>query len=106
MRTRYAILASLMIFAIILAACRPAATPTTEAPRATPTSPPAPTPEKPAKLGVLTVLTGGAGFLGNEQLNAAKVIVAQFNAETGLNIEIVEVDDMLSPDAGKLGAEL
>jgi len=30
------------------------------------------------KLGVLTVLTGGAGFLGNEQLNAAKVIVAHF----------------------------
>ncbi len=100
MRTHTATLAGLMIIAVILAACQPAATPTAEPTvAASPTTPPT------VKIGVLTVLTGDAGFLGNEQLNAAKVELALFNAETGLNIELVEQDDMLDPDEGKLGAE-
>ncbi|HXW01037.1 MAG TPA: ABC transporter substrate-binding protein [Anaerolineae bacterium] len=57
------------------------------------------------KIGFAGPLTGGAAFLGQEQLNFAKVAVSLFNEETGLNVQLVEGDDMMSPDEGKIVAE-
>jgi len=105
----------LVVLSIALAACQPAATPTptqepTTAPPAT-EPPPEPTPTeevmepKVIKIGYVGPLTGGAAFLGTEQLNFAKVAVAIFNEETGLNVELVEGDDMINPDEGRIVAE-
>jgi branched-chain amino acid transport system substrate-binding protein len=57
------------------------------------------------KIGFLGPLTGGAAFLGQEQLNFAKVATQIFNEETGFNVQIVEGDDMINPDEGKIVAE-
>jgi branched-chain amino acid transport system substrate-binding protein len=57
------------------------------------------------KIGFMGPLTGGAAFLGQEQLNFAKVAVALFSEETGFNVQLVEGDDMMSPDEGKIVAE-
>ena len=57
------------------------------------------------KLGFMGPLTGGAAFIGVEQLEFAKVAVEIFNEETGLNVQIVEGDTMIDPDEGKLVAE-
>jgi len=112
MRKRYRILAELVALTLVLAACAGPAT--TQAPTSEPTAPPAteeptaePTEAEPTtiKIGIVTVLTGGAGFLGIEQRNMAKVTVDLFNEETGLNVELVEGDDMLSPDEGKIVAD-
>ncbi|MCB8945778.1 MAG: branched-chain amino acid ABC transporter substrate-binding protein [Ardenticatenaceae bacterium] len=119
----------LLIFSLMLAACRrapeeetvPAAT---EAPAETeeemapeeeetavePTEAPAEETEetmeeKPIKIGFLGPLTGGAAFIGQEQLGFAKVVVDIFNEEHGLSIEIVEGDTEINPDTGKIVAE-
>ncbi len=57
------------------------------------------------KIGHMGPLTGGAAFLGQEQLNFTKVAVEIFNEETGLNVEVVEGDTMINPDEGKVVAE-
>jgi ABC-type branched-subunit amino acid transport system substrate-binding protein len=57
------------------------------------------------KIGLMGPLTGGAAFLGQEQLNFAKVAIQIFNEETGYNIQIVEGDTMIDPDQGKIVAE-
>ncbi len=57
------------------------------------------------RVGHMGPLTGGAAFLGQEQLNFTKVAVEIFNEETGLNVQVVEGDTMLSPDEGKVVAE-
>jgi branched-chain amino acid transport system substrate-binding protein len=57
------------------------------------------------KIGVMAPLTGGAAFLGQEQLNFARVATEVFNEETGFNIQLVEGDTMLNPDESKIVAE-
>jgi branched-chain amino acid transport system substrate-binding protein len=57
------------------------------------------------KIGVMAPLTGGAAFLGQEQLNFAKVAVQLFNERTGFNVQVVEGDDMINPDEGKIVAD-
>jgi branched-chain amino acid transport system substrate-binding protein len=57
------------------------------------------------KIGFMGPLTGGAAFLGQEQLNFAKVATQIFNEQTGFNIQIVEGDDKIDPDEGKIVAE-
>ena len=56
-------------------------------------------------LGFMGPLTGGAAFLGQEQLNFARVAVQIFNEETGFNVQLVEGDTMIDPDQGKIVAE-
>ncbi len=81
------ILTALAAFAIVLAACGGA-----QAPQV-------------ISLGHMGPLTGGAAFLGQEQLNFTKVAVEIFNEETGLNVQVVEGDTMINPDEGKIVAE-
>jgi branched-chain amino acid transport system substrate-binding protein len=57
------------------------------------------------KIGFMGPLTGGAAFLGQEQMNFAKMAVQLFNEETGFNIEVVEGDTEINPDQGKIVAE-
>lgn len=57
------------------------------------------------KIGYIGPLTGGAAFLGQEQLNFMKVATQIFNEETGFNVQIVEGDDMINADEGKIVAE-
>lgn len=57
------------------------------------------------KIGFMGPLTGGAAFLGQEQLNFAKVVTQIFNEETGYNVQVVEGDTMINPDEGKIVAE-
>ncbi|MFQ5613834.1 MAG: ABC transporter substrate-binding protein [Anaerolineae bacterium] len=57
------------------------------------------------KIGFMGPLTGGAAFLGQEQLNFAKVAVELFNEETGFNVQVVEGDTEINPDQGKIVAE-
>lgn len=57
------------------------------------------------KIGYIGPLTGGAAFLGQEQLNFMKVATQIFNEETGFNVQIVEGDDQINADEGKIVAE-
>jgi branched-chain amino acid transport system substrate-binding protein len=57
------------------------------------------------KIGYIGPLTGGAAFLGQEQLNFMKVATQIFNEETGFNVQIVEGDDLINADEGKIVAE-
>lgn len=108
-----------LILVSLLAACVPAApAPASEAPAA---EAPAAEAEEPAaeaetegsaasdgpviKLGYMGPLTGGAAFVGVEQLGFAKVAVELFNERTGLNVQIVEGDDEMNPDVGTIVAE-
>ena len=121
----------LLIFSLLLAACRRA--PEEEAaPQATeeapvveeepaaeeeeaapdPTDTPAaeeeteePTTDAAIKVGFMGPLTGGAAFIGQEQLGFAQVVVDIYNEEHGTNIEIVEGDDEINPDVGRVVAE-
>lgn len=49
------------------------------------------------KIGVMGPFTGPAASIGQEQLNWAKMAVADFNAATGMNVELVEGDTQLNP---------
>ena len=57
------------------------------------------------KIAFMGPLTGGAAFIGQEQLGFAKAAVQIFNEESGLNVELVEGDDEMNPDTGKTVAE-
>ncbi len=57
------------------------------------------------KIAFLGPLTGGAAFLGQEQLNFAKTATQLFNEKTGFNVQVVEGDTMINPDEGKIVAE-
>jgi branched-chain amino acid transport system substrate-binding protein len=57
------------------------------------------------KLAFMGPLTGGAAFIGQEALGFSKVVVEAFNARTGMNVEVVEGDDEINPDTGKIVAE-
>src|SRR5258708_5126744 len=56
-------------------------------------------PSVPVKIGVMGPFTGKAASLGTEQLNWAKLAVADFNKSSGWNVELVEADTEL--DAAK-----
>ncbi len=120
----------LLILALVVAACRqePEVEPTeapaaeaTEAPAEEPTEEPADEPTEepmeeateepmeedmgPIKIGFMGPLTGGAAFIGVEQLGFAKVAVQIFTEETGIEIEIVEGDTEINADTGRIVAE-
>ncbi len=59
----------------------------------------------PVKIGFMGPLTGGAAFIGQEQLGFAQVFVDEFNERTGMNVELVEGDTEINPDTGKIVAE-
>lgn len=54
-------------------------------------------PEGTVKIGVMAPITGPAGSIGTEQLNWAKLAVADFNAASGWNVELVEGDTQIDP---------
>lgn len=54
-------------------------------------------PEGAVKIGVMAPITGPAGSIGTEQLNWAKLAVADFNAASGWNVELVEGDTQIDP---------
>jgi branched-chain amino acid transport system substrate-binding protein len=63
------------------------------------------TADVPLKVGFLGPLTGGAAFIGQEQLGFVQVTVDLFNERTGLNVEVVEGDDEINADVGRVVAE-
>lgn len=115
----------LALFLLLLAACReappsvtepttePAVEPTAEEEMEEPTEEPAaePTAEEemaevgPIRIGFMGPLTGGAAFIGQEQLGFVKAVAELYAAEHGLEIEVVEGDDEINPDVGKIVAE-
>jgi branched-chain amino acid transport system substrate-binding protein len=117
----------LLLFSLVLAACREAPVPETVEPTSAPAADPTDEPESgdsdpeptvepeeddepmaeagPIKVGFMGPLTGGAAFIGQEQLGFVKVAVEIFNARTGLNVEVVEGDTEINPDTGRIVAE-
>lgn len=121
------LIALLIVGVLMLAACAPAAQPAAPAAPAPTTAPAeeaadAPEAEEPEadaddeeaaapadgatiRLGFMGPLTGGAAFIGTEQIGFVKVAVDIFNERTGLNVEIVEGDDEINADVGRIVAE-
>ncbi len=120
----------LLLFTFVLAACRqaPAAEvpaveePAAEAPAEEPAVEEAEAPaeeapveelaveEAPMDHGSITIafmgpLTGGAAFIGEEMLGFAKVTAEIFTSETGIEVTIMENDDEINPDTGRIVAE-
>lgn len=62
-------------------------------------------PEGDVKIGFISPLTGDAASIGQDQLNWARLAVQDFNAETGWNVEIVEVDSELEPATATTAVE-
>lgn len=62
-------------------------------------------PSSPVKLAVFGPFTGPAASIGQEQLNWARLAVADFNAATGWSVELVEADTELDPAKGVTVAE-
>jgi len=54
-------------------------------------------PEGAVKVAILGPFTGPAASIGTEQLNWARLAVADFNEATGWNVELVEGDTQLDP---------
>jgi len=54
-------------------------------------------PDVPVKIAVLGPFTGPVASLGTEQLNWAKLAVADFNEASGWSVELVEGDTQLDP---------
>ncbi|MFT7586847.1 MAG: branched-chain amino acid transport system substrate-binding protein, partial [Cellvibrionaceae bacterium] len=77
----------------------------TEAPEPEPTPEPIEAEVGPIKIGFMGPLTGGAAFIGEEQLGFAKAVAKVFAEQTGLEIEIVEGDTEINPDTGAIVAE-
>lgn len=114
---------SLIVFiAVFLIACTqsaqlPATLEPTKTPQAvvlpkmTPTALIEPTPEPietdvgTIKIGFMGPLSGGAAFVGKEQLGFVKTVAKIFGEQTGLNIEIVEADTEINPAIGVVIAE-
>jgi branched-chain amino acid transport system substrate-binding protein len=53
--------------------------------------------DAPIKIGIMGPFTGPVASIGTEQLNWAKLAVADFNAATSMNVELVEGDTQLDP---------
>ncbi|MEX1020230.1 MAG: branched-chain amino acid ABC transporter substrate-binding protein [Litorilinea sp.] len=56
-------------------------------------------------IGFMGPLTGGAAFIGTEQIGFARVAVDIFNERTGLNVQLVEGDTEINADVGRIVAE-
>jgi len=79
----------LIVFGLILTACQPAAAPTTEAPSG----------PVEIKIAFFSPLTGGAAFLGTEQLAFARLAVEDFNkGMVPYHATLVEEDTDITPD--------
>jgi branched-chain amino acid transport system substrate-binding protein len=79
----------LIVFGLILTACQPAAAPTTEAPSG----------PVEIKIAFFSPLTGGAAFLGTEQLAFARLAVEDFNKGMApYHATLVEEDTDITPD--------
>jgi branched-chain amino acid transport system substrate-binding protein len=50
-------------------------------------------------------LTGGAAFLGQEQLNFAKAVASIYSEQLGIEIVVEEGDTEINPDVGRIVAE-
>ncbi len=57
------------------------------------------------KIGFMGPLTGGAAFIGQEARGFTKVMIDAFNERTGLNVELVDGDDEINADVGRIVAE-
>lgn len=97
----FGVISLFAIVALVLAACQPV----TSNPAAQPAAAPAAATGKTIKIGLMSPLTGGAAFLGQEQKGFAKVTIDIFNERTGLKVELVEGDTELNPDTAKTVAE-
>jgi branched-chain amino acid transport system substrate-binding protein len=71
---------------IALAACAPRISRTTAEPGG-----------QPAKIAIMTPITGSAAWIGEQQLNFARLAVEEFNRAHGTGIGLVEGDTQLSP---------
>ena len=83
-----------VIAALVLSACGGGAA-TTAAPQ--PTAAPTEAPQGPIKIAIMGPFTGPAASIGVEQLNFARLAVADFNKAMGTNIELLEEDTQLDP---------
>lgn len=102
MKKLYPILALLLTLAVTLAACAPVAPSAGEST----TAPAAPAATGgTVKLGFIGPLTGGAAFLGQEQLGYTKAVLDAFNERTGMNVQLEETDSELNADTAKTLAE-
>lgn len=57
------------------------------------------------KVAFMGPLTGGAAFLGQEQLGFAKAVAELYAAELGIEIIVEEGDTEINPDTGRIVAE-
>ena len=57
------------------------------------------------KIAILGPFTGNAASVGTEQLNFAKLAVADFNKASGMNVQLVEVDTQLDAAKAVTGAQ-
>lgn len=101
LNSMFGVISLFAIVALVLAACQPV----TSSPAAQPAAAPAAAAGKTIKIGLMSPLTGGAAFLGQEQKGFAKVTIDIFNERTGLKVELVEGDTELNPDTAKTVAE-
>jgi branched-chain amino acid transport system substrate-binding protein len=77
-------IALLLAFTLLLAACGSPATRE---------SAPAPAAERaPIKIAMMGAITGDLAAIGEQQRNFARLAVEQFNARTGFNVELLEID--------------
>ncbi len=90
-------LSLLVIAAVMLAACTPATPSATQTTAPTKAPEPTPAPTGPIKIAIMGPFTGDAASIGTEQLNFARLAVADFNKEMGMNVELVEGDTQLDP---------
>ncbi|MFN8490037.1 MAG: branched-chain amino acid ABC transporter substrate-binding protein [Caldilineaceae bacterium] len=97
----FSIVSLLVVLALVSAACQPV----TPNQAAQPAAPAAASGSKTIKIGLMSPLTGGAAFLGQEQKGFAKVALDIFNERTGLKVEMVEGDTELNPDTAKTVAD-
>ena len=99
----FGIISLFTIVALLLAACQPVS-PSGAAQPATPAKAPAAGAQT-IKIGLMSPLTGGAAFLGQEQKGFAQVAIEIFNERTGMKIQLVEGDTELNPDTAKTIAD-
>ena len=52
------------------------------------------------QIGYMGPLTGGASFVGMEQMGFVKTVAKIFSEQTGLDIEIIEADTEINPETG------
>src|SRR3990172_5766532 len=91
-----------VIAALVLSACGGGAA-TTAAPQ--PPAAPTEAPQGPIKIAIRGPFPGPAASIGVEQLNFARLAVADFNKAMGTNIELLEEDTQLDPAIATTGAQ-